>query len=477
MIFSSVLFIVFFLPVFLLLLEIIPRRLTNYYVLFSSLLFYFWGAPVFLFALIGLSAGNFILVRMMNKLLQHKKWLLIIGLLLNLGALFYFKYFNFFVDSAMTISGWFGFVQHYEALTILLPLGISFFIFESLTYIIDVYRNEQEPLGSFFHYLLYISFFPKLIAGPIVRYKAVAHQLLPNIQRPEASVKLQGLFIFFIGLAKKVFIANSLASVADRLSNVSPQLQDTSSIWIALIAFTFQIYFDFSGYSDMAIGISKIIGVELEHNFNNPYTANTVTDFWRRWHISMTNWFRNYLYIPLGGSRSGTTFTYRNLIIVFLLSGLWHGASWNFIVWGAWHGLWLLLERVALKKIANKMRYLYWPFTFAIISFGWLVFKVKNTSDLLSLVQQMFGCGDYLTPVSVRYVEYSPSFVITLIAAILFSFAAFIPRVVKMQEKLYQHKPSPRVFTLYAGCSLILFVLCLGFITGGNFNPFIYFRF
>lgn len=479
MAFSSILFLVYFLPVFLLLLELIPSRFVKPYLLVASVCFYGWGAPVFLFCLLGITALNFFLVRFISNAASEKRrkiWLAA-GVIMNLVLLFVFKYFNFFFGIYEGFVLPEGEKVPEELFHIALPIGISFFTFESLTYIIDVYRREQQPLKSYWEFQLYIIYFPKLIAGPIVRYKEIAPQLSPQLVPANFQQKVQGLFIFFIGLSKKVIIANTLAPVADRLENFSPLALAPEHIWICVLAYTFQIYFDFSGYSDMAIGISKIIGLELQHNFNNPYAANSVTEFWKRWHISLTSWFRNYLYIPLGGNRGKPWKTYRNLVLVFLLSGLWHGASWNYIIWGGYHGLWLLIERVALHKLIARMKLFYVPVTFFIVAVGWLIFRVENTESLGMLASRMFGMDSFRASERIMNFQIENDFIIVLVAAALFSFAAISKRVVTMQQQVYTLQPGARVATANLVCCLGLYALCLGFIAGGSFNPFIYFRF
>lgn len=479
MAFSSILFLVCFFPVFLLLLELVPSRYVKQYLLLASICFYGWGAPVFLLCLVFVSVLNFFMVRLLDRSEspgKRKAWL-VACLVLNLGLLFTFKYFNFFFGIYLDLLHFAGSSYQHAAFDIALPIGISFFTFESLTYVIDVYRREQQPLKSYWEYQLYIIYFPKLIAGPIIRYKDIAPQLSPNIQPASFPDKMQGLFIFVIGLSKKVIIANTLAPVADRLVTITPLAQTCESIWLGVLAYTFQIYFDFSGYSDMAIGISKIIGLNLRQNFNNPYAAWSVTEFWQRWHISMTSWFRNYLYIPLGGNRKGPWKTYRNLVLVFLLSGLWHGAKWNYIIWGAYHGIWLIIERIALRKLIEKIKYLYLPVTFFIVMVGWLAFRVEDTDQLIALFERMFRIDTFVP--SVRIADFHPQndFIIVLIAAAAFSFAAVSKRVVVLQEKFYSAQPGWKLATMNFAACIVLYFLCLGFITGGNFNPFIYFRF
>lgn len=479
MVFSSVLFLVYFLPVFLILLEIIPNRWIKPYLLLASILFYEWGAPLFLVCLIIVSIINFYLVKCFNSKegIRQRKFALILSLILNLGILFFFKYFNFFLDIYQSILHIAGVTYSHPHFDIIMPIGISFFTFESLTYIIDVYRKEQQPLKRYWEYQLYIIYFPKLIAGPIVRYRDIATQIHPNIKPVDYPDKIQGLFIFMVGLCKKVLIANTLAPVADRLITTAPFAQTPQSVWIGVLAYTFQIYFDFSGYSDMAIGLSRMIGLKLLDNFNNPYSAYSITDFWKRWHMSMTNWFRNYLYIPLGGNRGSTFKTYRNLVLVFVLSGLWHGAKWNYILWGAYHGFWLVMERVALKKIIVKLKWLYLPVTFFIVVVGWLFFKVENIEYAFILFRKMFFIEKFEASKLLVNFSVNNDFIIMLVLAALFSFSAVSNNVVLLQNKFYENRPDKISGFLILMTCMFIYIICLAFISAGKFNPFIYFRF
>jgi alginate O-acetyltransferase complex protein AlgI len=479
MAFSSIIFLVYFLPVFLLLLEILPGKWIKPYILIASVLFYQWGAPLFLFALIGVSIINFYLVKWLSTRQTEKsrKLTLVLSLVINLGILFYFKYFNFFTDIYQTMLGWLSVTYTPEHMDIALPIGISFFTFESLTYIIDVYRREQQPLKQYWEYQLYIIYFPKLIAGPIVRYRDIAHQIHPTIQPAAPPDKIQGLLIFMIGLCKKVLIANTLAPVADRLVTIAPYAHTTETVWLGVLAYTFQIYFDFSGYSDMAIGLSRIIGIRLLDNFDNPYASYSITGFWKKWHMSMTSWFRNYLYIPLGGNRGSRFKTYRNLVIVFLLSGLWHGASWNYILWGGYHGFWLVMERVALGKMIHRIRWLWLPATFLIVAVGWLFFKVENIDYAFILFKKMFFIENFSMSMLYTNVYIGHDFIAALTLAALFSFSAVSTKVLAMQDRIYSGRPTARMAPFIVILCICIYITCLSFITAGSFNPFIYFRF
>jgi len=327
MVFSSTVFLVYFLPVLLLLYTIVPQGLRNYLLLAASIFFYSWGAPRFLFVILGTTLLDFFLVSYMYKAAEQrlKKLLMVISISINLGLLFYFKYFDFFIG---TLSSLFG-VGYSGVATIALPLAISFYTFETVTYVVDVYRGKHPPQENFGNYLLYILFFPKMILGPIIAYHEIASQLSNRIANEKFALRITGFVRFSIGLAKKVLIADLLAVYVSGV--FSPEIRDISAlnVWIGAFAFLLRLYFDFSGYSDMAIGLGKMFGFNLPENFNNPLTSASLTEFWKRWHMTLGNWMKNYLYIPLGGNHVTVKRLLFNLWIVFLLSGLWHGASWN----------------------------------------------------------------------------------------------------------------------------------------------------
>ena len=316
----------------------IDKQYKNGFILLASIFFYAWGAPKFIFVILFTTFLDFHLVRWMDKTESNtkRKLMLLLSVSVNLGLLFYFKYSNFFIENVNVCLSLFGDKQiHWTKL--ILPIGISFYTFETITYVVDVYRRVHKPLTNFWDYQLYIILFPKLIAGPIIRYHDLADQIVDR--KETVDDKLTGFYRFGLGLAKKVLIANQMGIVADEIFGSNYSELDTMTAWVGSIAYTFQIYFDFSGYSDMAIGLAKMIGFKFPENFNNPYISQSITEFWRRWHMTLGSWMRNYLYIPLGGNKVGKTRLYFNLWIVFLASGLWHGASWSFIFWGSFHVL------------------------------------------------------------------------------------------------------------------------------------------
>lgn len=470
MTFSSITFLIYFLPVFILLYHLAPDKFKNAVILVASIYFYSWGGPKFIFVILGTTFLDFFLVNAMynQKTKSARKKFLILSLLLNLSLLFYFKYCNFFIENINAIAG-----TEIHWLKVALPIGISFYTFESLTYVVDVYRGIHKPLKNFWHYQTYILLFPKLIAGPIVRYHDIADQITNREKNYTPDIKLSGFFIFCIGLAKKTIIANTLGLQADAVFKLTPDQLDSAAAWVGALSYTFQIYFDFSGYSDMAIGIGKIMGFRFPENFNNPYISGSITEFWRRWHITLGTWMKNYLYIPLGGNRVSNTKLYRNLIIVFLLSGFWHGASWNFILWGAYHGLFLVLERLFLDKVFEKLgKFISVPITFIIVMVGWVLFRNEDLSYAFTVIKNMFAFN-----FSDGKFALNNDFICMAIIAALFSFFAITAKTNALQQKVYGEKFSAAGRWLATAAGIILFYVSLSYISALDFNPFIYFRF
>ena len=476
MIFSSTIFLVYFLPIFLLIYFLLKgKKIKNAFLLLSSILFYSWGAPKFIFAILATTTLDFYLVKIMSNASheKHKKLFLILSLFLNVGMLFYFKYCNFFIENFNALLGTFGSKQ-IEWTKIVLPIGISFYTFESLTYVIDVYRGVHKPLKNFWQYQMYILLFPKLIAGPIIRYHEISDQIEDRSINESLDSKISGFMRFTLGLSKKVLIANVMAAEADRIFSIPLNDLGTSTAWLGMLAYTFQIYFDFSGYSDMAIGIGKMIGFKFPENFDNPYTSSSITEFWRRWHMTLGNWMRNYLYIPLGGNKVNSKLRlYANLWLVFIASGFWHGASWAFIFWGIYHGLFLVLERAFLLKLYSKIgKFPSVIITFILVAIGWVFFRSTTLADGWNYTKKLFLLKSsdtfYLLNGS------SPLFYI----AVLFSFFILIPKLNKLQDYFYNRSSiSPSQSIIFSILSVFLFAVCLGAISSSGFNPFIYFRF
>ena len=383
-----------FLAVVLILFYTAPRSWRKYILLAASYFFYMSFIPKFILLLLSLTAIDYTAARWISgtELPRSRKIALVVSLTANLGLLGFFKYYNFF---ASNIAHLFHQPTGAFALSIILPLGISFHTFQSMSYVIDVYRREQEPITNPVDYALFISFFPQLVAGPIVRAREFFGDLY-HWQRPSSDDVLRGLLLLFLGLAKKMVMADQFAQIANAYFQDPGRHPGMVPAWSAVIAFGIQIYFDFSGYTDMAIGMAKLLGFHFPVNFRRPYLASSITDFWHRWHISLSRWLRDYLYIPLGGNRHGRLETYRNLMLTMLLGGLWHGASWNFVVWGGYHGALLSLERVFRRqRSAEPARWtMLYPLqavvTFGLVMVGWVFFRATTFHDSLYVLHQMF---------------------------------------------------------------------------------------
>ena len=475
MVFSSILFILFFLPAFIVAYFLVPKKLKNVVILLFSIVFYSWGAPRFIFVILGTTFLDFHLVKWMSqtKEQRYRRMMLALSVAINLGLLFYFKYSNFFIENVNAALSLLGSDGHIQWTKLVLPIGISFYTFETITYVVDVFRKVHKPLNNFWSYQLYIIFFPKLIAGPIIRYHDLADQIDDRSKNETIDNVLTGFYRFAIGLAKKVLIANQMGLYADSVFALNYSDLGTSTAWMGILAYTFQIYFDFAGYSDMAIGIARMVGFKFPENFNNPYISQSITEFWRRWHISLGAWMRNYLYIPLGGNRVETKRRlYFNLWLVFLASGLWHGASWSFVLWGAYHGLFLVMERSFLLKIYDKIGKLPSMFlTFFFVVIGWVFFRIENISEAFVFLKRLFVFDGNRSDIM------DSEFYFYLFIAVAFSFITCFKIGKKWQNSIYfdnyTNKKHITVFIL----TLILVIFSISSITAFGFNPFIYFRF
>jgi alginate O-acetyltransferase complex protein AlgI len=470
MVFSGITYLVYFLPVFILIYHLAPHRLKNAVILLASIFFYSWGGPRFIFVILGTTFLDFLLVNAMQnqKTPAARRVYLVVSLCLNLGLLFYFKYCNFFIENINALLG-----TEIAWMKVVLPIGISFYTFESLTYVIDVYRGVHKPLKNVWHYQTYILLFPKLIAGPIVRYHDIAGQITNREKNYTAEVKLSGFLIFCLGLAKKTILANTLGMQADAVFKLPVEQIDTAAAWTGALAYTFQIYFDFSGYSDMAIGLGKIMGFRLPENFNSPYISASITEFWRRWHITLGTWMKNYLYIPLGGNKVSDVKLYRNLLLVFLFSGLWHGASWNFVLWGAYHGAFLVMERLFLGKLlARAGKFVAIPLTFVVVITGWVLFRNEDIGYAWQVIRQMYSFEFFPG----KFVM-NNDFIFMSLLALVFSFFALTARTRGIQERVYGEVFSDKGRWLALTTGVVLFYLSLSYVSALNFNPFIYFRF
>lgn len=473
MVFSSSLFLFYFLPLFLLCYHLFKNiRYKNSVILIFSLFFYAWGAPYYVFVVVGFTVLDFYTVKIMDtmKKINHRRWLLAVSVVTNLGFLLYFKYANFFMDNFDVLLNSIGFSLGRMG-RIMLPIGISFFTFQSLTYSIDVYRKEYKPAKSVLDYLVFVTCFPQMIAGPIVRYSAVANEI-PE-RKESLDEKLIGVYRFCIGLAKKALIANVIGKEADIIFNGNLTHLGAGDAWVGMIAYTFQIYFDFAGYSDMAIGLAKIMGLHFPENFDSPYISKNISEFWRRWHITLGDFMRDYLYIPLGGNRVKTKRRlFFNLWVVFLISGLWHGAAWNFVIWGAYHGVFLVMDRLFLVKFLNRLGK--WPsiiITFLIVMFGWIIFRIENMHKAVLYFKGLFNfSGENL--------HITPSFFAIAIIAAFFSIQSTFKWGKKLENFFFfRESYSLATNTGLMLLSVLLFIISVSYINSSGFNPFIYFRF
>lgn len=469
MLFSSMTFIYFFLPIVLLLYLITKKELHNPILLVASIIFYAWGEPKYLAIMLLTILLNFLGAIAIDKYKTHKKTFLLLTILANLGFLIYFKYFNFLIDNCNSL-----FHSHISALDIVMPIGISFYTFQALSYVIDVYRGECKVQKDIYKLALYICLFPQLIAGPIVKYHDVVEQIDDrevNFDKVDLGVKR-----FIIGLSKKVLIANTMGAIVDKIFVQDPHNFSHAVAWIGSIAYTFQLYFDFSGYSDMAIGLGLIFGFKFMENFNYPYISKSITEFWRRWHISLSTWFKQYVYISLGGNRCSKLKTLRNLGIVFLLTGIWHGAEWTFVIWGIWHGFFIILEKILnIKEFeqqkhswhVNILRHIYCIFAFVI---GWVIFRAESIKYAWDYLMNMFGLL-HLHPEQFNYafLYYVDKIeIITFVVAILCCIPLF-KNMIYQQNKIVKC-----IVNIWL---LVLLFLSTMTIASSTYNPFIYFRF
>ena len=458
MIFSSIYFIYYFLIIFLILYFITPKKFKNYTLLLGSLFFYFYGDSKYIVLLLISSLVNYILGRLISK--KNKKLFLIIGLIFNFGLLFYFKYFNFFLSNINSL-----FKTNINLFSIVLPLGISFYTFKNASYLIDVYKNRVNPEKNFINYFTYIAMFPSLIQGPIVRYKDI------DLKDKKISFDnfAMGVERFIIGLSKKVILADTLAKLVTSLTNM--EVQTVVSLWVKATSDIVKLYLDFSGYTDMAIGLGLMIGIKIMENFDYPLSTYSITSFWRKWHISLSSWFKDYIYIPLGGNRKGKFRKYFNIFVVWFLTGLWHGASWNFILWGLYFGTILVIEKRFFLKFFEKHKIIGNMVTNILVVIGFVFFY--NEKNILDIFIKMFtGRGISFTNVSTNY------YLLNYLVLLIISFIACTPLLKNIINKCKNNKNLNIVISIVEPIVLIgLLVLSTAFIVDASSNSFLYFRF
>jgi len=467
MVFSSNIFLFLFLPLviavyFLPLERFLGRKYKNNFLLIASLFFYSWGETKYIILLLSSIIGNYYFGLLISK---EKKYSLVIAITFNLALLCYFKYANFFVDSLNSFG------ISIENKKILLPIGISFFTFHAISYLIDIYRKKCEVQRNLLDLALYIAFFPQLIAGPIVRYNFIQRFLTT---RTHSAISVSyGIRRFIIGLGKKVIIANPLGEVADAVFSSGASDLTTPIAWVGIFCYSLQIYFDFSGYSDMAIGLARVFGFKFPENFNYPYVARSIKDFWRRWHISLSSWFRDYLYIPLGGNRVSITRQYLNLVLVFFLCGLWHGASWNFVIWGLFHGLFLVLERgekygKALNYLPKLLQNFYAIF---LVMIGWVFFRSPDLVYSMDFLKVMF-VGNDVGSVSNDILKILRSHFVWM--SLSLALIGFSPLMNNVYLKIRRVKCFSYLFDFFL---IFVLFLCVTRLSAATHNPFIYFQF
>lgn len=470
MTFNSMIFLWIFLPLILILYYFCNNKIKNIFLVLISFIIYAWGSYETISILFLSIIANYIWGIIIGKQTKEilRKIFLSLGIIFNIGILCYFKYYNFFAENINNLYG----EKIFESLKLVLPLGISYFTFSAISYIFDVYRRDVESQKNIIDLALYISFFPKITMGPIESYQNFEFYLRNKDISTENFAN--GIKKFVYGLTKKVIIANSMGVIADTIFESNFSYLTIATAWIGAISYMIQIYFDFSGYSDIAIGLGKMLGFNMNENFNLPYTSCSITEFWRRWHISLSSWFKNYLYIPLGGNRKGSLRTYLNLFIVFFTTGLWHGASWNFIAWGLFNGFFMIIERIFLKKLLdkNKLKVLNHLYTLFVILISWVLFRVSNIEDAIVFIQRMFTQNVVLIENTVYLSNLlTKSNIIIFVSAVLLS--GVLPNTLRKYDKIrtaYEVFFEPVIL-------IILFLVCIMYIVNGTYNSFIYMNF
>lgn len=467
MLFSSMTFIYVFLPIVLLCYLLAKKSLHNYILLGASIIFYAWGEPRYLAIMLLTILINYFGAIGIDKFDRYKKWILVTTILANLAFLVYFKYFNFLIKNLNALCH-----SNIDILNIVMPIGISFYTFQALSYVVDVYRKECAVQKDIYKLSLYICLFPQLIAGPIVKYHDVAEQI--EDREVNFDKVTLGVQRFIIGLSKKVLIANTMGAIADKIFVQDPHTFTHFTAWLGAVAYSFQLFFDFSGYSDMAIGLGLIFGFKFLENFNYPYISKSVSEFWRRWHISLSTWFKQYVYISLGGNRCGIIKTLRNLGIVFLLTGIWHGAEWTFILWGCWHGLFICLEKYfnikEFEENHQSLKCLQHFYCVLVVVIGWVLFRSESILYASQYLMNMFG----LIHPDKSNIEFTLGYYVDWIGWLIFASAILCstPIFNKLLEPTTKLKRGIVNFWL-----LLLFFISTVIIASSTYNPFIYFRF
>lgn len=477
MVFSSLTFLFFgFLPLTLICYYLVPKRFKNIVILISGLVFYAWGEPIYVLAMIASTFIDYTAGRIIAKYDDKPKIrlaCLIVSIVMNLGLLGTFKYLGFIINS---LNGWFGLEIPNPNLP--LPIGISFFTFQSMSYTIDLYRRNIKVQKSAVNFMAFVTLFPQIVAGPIVRYEDIQNEI--DERTIDEKMLGGGISRFITGLGKKVLIANNIGALWTEIKALDYSTLSAGTAWLGILAFTFQIYFDFSGYSDMAIGLGKMMGFTFPENFNYPYMSKSITEFWRRWHMTLGAWFRSYVYIPLGGNRKGMARTILNLLITWMVTGIWHGASWNFMLWGLYFGVLIIIERLFLGKILEKIpSFFSWLYTFLLVVFGWIMFDgvTQGTTDIGAMFSQVFGyisamfggngiiADDYAKKC---FVNYGIMFALCIMGS---------SDMIKNISDTVKEKAPKWVMYGYPVIQTAVMLISIAFITTSTYNPFLYFNF
>lgn len=470
MVFSSFVFLLVFFLIVLGIYSIVPGRLRNLVLMLASLLFYAWGEPIYVCIMLFSTVFDYTNGLLIEKFKKENrstaaKVTLIIDMAGNLGILGFFKYADFVIENVNTITG-----AGLSLFNIALPIGISFYTFQTMSYTIDVYRGVVPATRNILDFGTYVTLFPQLIAGPIVQYKTVAEELAHR--KHSVDEFAEGSYRFVIGMAKKVILANQIGALFTMISGMSDISAATA--WLGAVAYTFQIYFDFSGYSDMAIGLGRMFGFHFLENFDHPYISKSITEFWRRWHISLSSWFREYVYIPLGGNRKGLPRQLVNIMIVWMLTGLWHGANWNFVLWGLYYGILLMLEKMFLlkwlEKLPKALRHVYCLF---LVVIGWVIFSQTDFALLGKYLQSMVGIGNALIDSDFFYYLSCNAVLLVVLCLCSVDYKPLIER----NKKLAAFMQSPKWDLVRTGIMVVLMAVCFAFLVGDSYNPFLYFRF
>lgn len=468
MVFSSITFLFYFLPALIIIYYLAPSKLKNLVMIIASFVFYAWGEIRFIPVMLLLSIEDFVCARLMEKHrdnIKRRRIYMLISVCSNLGVLIFFKYTNFLLGNFFGLFG-----MNSPFVEIILPIGVSFNSFQSISYAIDVYRGTTSCEKKYYNYLAYTTLFPQIIAGPIVRYVTVENDLDDHMLTQDSFS--MGMRRFIIGLGKKVLIANNVGLLWSQISSGAAGDYSVLLYWIGILAYTFQIYFDFSGYSDMAIGLARIFGLTFDENFNYPYISKSITEFWRRWHITLGSWFRDYVYIPLGGNRCSKLKHLRNLLIVWALTGFWHGASWNFIFWGLYFAVILIAEKYFLLKILDKFPpFFRHAYTIFLVMISWAIFYFENLNELKNYIMGMFGFGG-VPLINQDSLYYLLSYGVIFVLAAYFSTPHF-KKVINFTEKTTKRY----VFVCGTLVYVFVFLVCVAYLVDSTYNPFLYFRF